>query len=191
MVPAMSGPRGRDPVRAALIEAGADLFSKHGPAKVSVRQVAREAGVNHGLVHRHFGSKDGLLKAVVESLRGDVESCLGERSDDETLVDLLGGLAGTGDPRYYRIVAHALLDGMDVTDLQDRFPVVERMLAAARRGDGGLRPEAQVTGLMASGLGFLLFGEYIAEATGQSPEQVESSRVELIQYVVRQLTVSR
>ena len=45
MLLAMSGPRGRDPVRAALIEAGADLFSQHGPANVSVRQVAKAAGV--------------------------------------------------------------------------------------------------------------------------------------------------
>ena len=189
MLLAMSGPRGRDPVRAALIEAGADLFSQHGPANVSVRQVAKAAGVNHGLVHRHFGSKDGLLKAVVESLRGDVEARLGESAEDEALVPLLVGLAGSGDPRYYRIVAHAVLDGMEITDLQERFPVVERMLDAARRGEGRLRPEAQVTGLMASGLGLLLFGDYVAQATGQTPEEFEASRTELIRYVVRQLTV--
>ena len=183
----MTGPRGRDPVRAALIDAGAELFSQHGPANVSVRQVARSAGVNHGLVHRHFGSKEGLIQAVVESLRGDVESRLGPPSDEETLVPLLVGLAGSSDARYYRIMAHAVLDGMDIQELQADFPVVSRMLAAARRTPGAMSAEAQVTGLMASGLGLLLFSGYIGQATGESATQLQESRTELIRYAVRQL----
>ncbi|WP_131725063.1 helix-turn-helix domain-containing protein, partial [Mycobacteroides abscessus] len=39
-----------------------------GPAATSIREVATRAGVNHGLVHRHFGSKRQLLAATLQHL---------------------------------------------------------------------------------------------------------------------------
>jgi len=52
----------------ALITAGSQLFAVHGPADVSIRQIAEAAGCSHTLVGRHFGSKSGLERAVVERL---------------------------------------------------------------------------------------------------------------------------
>ncbi len=49
-----------------LIDATLRLLVSRPVAGVSVRDIAAEAGVNHGLVHRHFGSKDGLIRAAVE-----------------------------------------------------------------------------------------------------------------------------
>jgi AcrR family transcriptional regulator len=53
-------PVGRDAVRAALIEATTQLIVEHG-VTMSVRDIAKRADVNHGLVHTYFGSKDALL----------------------------------------------------------------------------------------------------------------------------------
>jgi len=53
-------PVGRDAVRAALIEATTHLIVEHG-VTMSVRDIAKRADVNHGLVHTYFGSKDALL----------------------------------------------------------------------------------------------------------------------------------
>jgi len=58
--------RGRTEVRNALLDAAAALFAARGVAAVSVRDVAAHAGVNHGLVHRHFGSKHALFTAVLD-----------------------------------------------------------------------------------------------------------------------------
>jgi AcrR family transcriptional regulator len=52
--------------RDLLIDATLRLLVSRPVAGVSVRDIAAEAGVNHGLVHRHFGSKDGLIRAAVE-----------------------------------------------------------------------------------------------------------------------------
>jgi AcrR family transcriptional regulator len=52
--------------RARLIDAALRLLSERGVAGVSVRDVAALAGVNHGLVHRYFGSKEALVRAAVE-----------------------------------------------------------------------------------------------------------------------------
>ena len=52
-------PRGKQQVQRALIDAGMKLFSERGMKKDSVRELADEAGVNHSLLFRHFGNKDG------------------------------------------------------------------------------------------------------------------------------------
>ena len=41
--------------RAALLDTAVTLFALHGPATVTTRQIAAAAGVNLGLIHRHFG----------------------------------------------------------------------------------------------------------------------------------------
>ena len=50
--------------RDLILDAAEDLFSKHGFYGVTIRQVAREAGVDTALVHYYFGAKRGLFDAV-------------------------------------------------------------------------------------------------------------------------------
>ncbi|MEL6892010.1 MAG: helix-turn-helix domain-containing protein, partial [Actinomycetota bacterium] len=57
-------PHGRDEVVDSLIAAAAELFSDRGVADVTVREIATAANVNPGLLHRHFGGKDDLVKRV-------------------------------------------------------------------------------------------------------------------------------
>src|SRR5947199_5617563 len=57
-------------VREANVEAFLDaterLLVREGAAGISTRQLAREAGQNHGLVHYYFGSVDELLLQTLE-----------------------------------------------------------------------------------------------------------------------------
>ena len=50
--------------RATILDAAEDLFSKHGFYGVTIREVAREAGVDTALVHYYFGAKRELFDAV-------------------------------------------------------------------------------------------------------------------------------
>jgi AcrR family transcriptional regulator len=50
--------------RELILDASEDLFSKHGFYGVTVREVAREAGVDTALVHYYFGAKRALFDAV-------------------------------------------------------------------------------------------------------------------------------
>ena len=52
-----------------LINAARVCLIDKGHAHCSVKVIAAEAGVNHGLVHHYFGSKEGLYAALVEQLR--------------------------------------------------------------------------------------------------------------------------
>ncbi len=49
-----------------ILDAAENLFSDNGFSAVSLRAVIKDAGVNTASVHYHFGSKDGLVAAVIE-----------------------------------------------------------------------------------------------------------------------------
>jgi AcrR family transcriptional regulator len=50
----------------AFLDAAERLLIKEGAAGISTRQLAAEAGQNHGLVHYYFGSVDELLLQTLE-----------------------------------------------------------------------------------------------------------------------------
>jgi AcrR family transcriptional regulator len=50
--------------RESLLEAAEELFSEHGIQASSVRAITQHAGANLAAVNYHFGSKDGLVRAV-------------------------------------------------------------------------------------------------------------------------------
>jgi AcrR family transcriptional regulator len=68
--PEASAENGGRSVREANVEAFLDaaerLLVREGAAGISTRQLAREAGQNHGLVHYYFGSVDELLVQALE-----------------------------------------------------------------------------------------------------------------------------
>ncbi len=49
-----------------ILDAAERLFADHGFAATSLRNIISEAGVNLAAVHYHFGSKDALIKAVLD-----------------------------------------------------------------------------------------------------------------------------
>ncbi|RYZ42250.1 MAG: TetR/AcrR family transcriptional regulator [Myxococcaceae bacterium] len=59
-------PEAEPDARARLITAGRRVLAERGYDATTVKEVAKEAGVNQGLVHYYFGSKDALLLAVTQ-----------------------------------------------------------------------------------------------------------------------------
>lgn len=55
-----------DTTRDRIIDAAVALLRRHGPAKVTVTDVARSLGMSHGNVYRHFTSKADLLDTIAE-----------------------------------------------------------------------------------------------------------------------------
>lgn len=62
----VSTPQGPAPATALQLVLSAErLFAQHGLAGVSLRQISMEAGSsNNSAIRYHFGSKDGLLRAI-------------------------------------------------------------------------------------------------------------------------------
>jgi len=63
--------RRRDPEghRAAILAAAHEAFSALGYARATVRDIARRAGVTHGSVMRHFGTKEQLFVEAMPGVR--------------------------------------------------------------------------------------------------------------------------
>lgn len=66
----------KDETRARLLAAAADLFAEQGVDAVSVDAVAEAAGRTSGAVYAHFGSKQGLLLALLDSWKDAVRTLL-------------------------------------------------------------------------------------------------------------------
>ena len=61
---ASGAPAPRVDTRDSILDAAEALFSQHGFYGVTIREVAREAGVDTALIHYYFGAKKGLFDAV-------------------------------------------------------------------------------------------------------------------------------
>lgn len=56
----------RETTSARILEAARRRLVEEGYARLSTRQIAAEAGVNHALIHYYFGTKDQLVLAVLD-----------------------------------------------------------------------------------------------------------------------------
>jgi AcrR family transcriptional regulator len=155
MPDAIRKPAGRDAVTDALIDATAALILERG-VSVSVRDIARRAGVNHGLVHTYFGSKEALLSAGFGHL---VDRAAAELDEDGfPPADLAFRRGG----EVARALARTMLD---VTgDPYPSHPILPSWRAALARS----RPEATDAELDEAiilattlGLGWALFAEHL------------------------------
>ena len=68
--PAVPKTAAREAAEQALLDAAERLLVDAGYAGITTRRVAKEAGVNHGLVHYYFGSNENLLVRALERFTG-------------------------------------------------------------------------------------------------------------------------
>lgn len=105
--------RGRslESTRQALVMAGLELFGEHGFEATTTRMLAERAGANISAIPYYFNGKEGLYRAVVEYIAGQVRESVGSayaaiqtslaseamgRDEAEShIVSLLGALSHT------------------------------------------------------------------------------------------------
>lgn len=123
--------------REALLAAAVQLFAEHGPASVSIRDIARYAGVNHGLVHRHFGSKVDLLAEAIEVGSGPLQSSA--FPPDGFDIDGAVHAIHQGSPSA-RTIARLLVDAVAVETVRRHYPVLDGLLELLRQLPADERP---------------------------------------------------
>ena len=76
-------------LRRALLAAAADTITEHGPAAVSLRELARRAGVSNAAPVHHFKDKAGLLTALAaEGFALLAETLTATRDRTDSFVEL-------------------------------------------------------------------------------------------------------
>src|SRR5215217_813050 len=79
--------------RREIVEAAAAVFSAHGYSGGSLRQIAKDIGVSVTSVMHHFPSKELLLEAVRDGLRGTIERLVENGREHPHLLRLLAVLS--------------------------------------------------------------------------------------------------
>lgn len=185
-------PVGADAVRTAVVEAAAARFAAEGP-DASLRDIADDAGVNLGLIHRHVGNKDDLLRAVLEH---EVAQGLGAIADAGDVADAIRRMfAGAGvDGRYVRIVAWLLLRDPDRFRHQDEFPGMRLLRDLPDPGGaptgGSPRPDrdARLVLAMAALYGWTVFGPQLRASFGVDPDDDGDLRRRMVDALVELVT---
>jgi len=161
-------------VRAAVLSATRDLVAERGPGGFSVRDIAGRAGVNHALVHRHFGTKADVLEQVLADEGRAVVAAIAEaglptsgQASTEVVAELLDLLATR--PTYWRALVNAVLDAPEAA-VPGTASTTELFSGLWRGGDPGDADATAVAG--ATVLGWLIFGGFMVEATGADPDAV-------------------
>ena len=176
-------PQGRDAVKAAILGSAEQLFAERGYAGVSVRDIAAHAKVNHGLVHRHFGAKEDLMREVLLSMFSDVgaraREVLSSKGDDEFIPFLFETAAKR--KRHWVILMRAVLDGYDFDAVGFQWPITQTLVGhiAKRRGKNDEEGRAMAGAVIAGGLGWLLLEDYLTRAVGLPRNKVEALRADM------------
>jgi AcrR family transcriptional regulator len=153
----------------ALVAAAVELYAVHGPASVSVRDVARLAGVNQGLIYRHLGSKQALIAAAFEQGSADLfpAALAPEGFDIDTIIHQVHHGA-----RAPRLIARIVVDDVDIAEVRDRFPILRRLLDGYDHLPGRGRstdladPRLVVAAVTCMAMGSVIYGRELREALG-------------------------
>jgi AcrR family transcriptional regulator len=123
----------------AILDAAERRLLAAGPDALRLQDVAADVGVSHPAILHHFGSREGLMRAVTTRALAALEAELLRRLADPTDVDaaaLLDRVFETlGDRGHARLVAWLVLTGLSEAPAEVGVPLVRAVAEAvhARR----------------------------------------------------------
>ncbi len=173
-------------MRRAVFDAAAVLFTARGIDGVSLRDIAEAADVHPDLIRRYIGSRSELVLAVFSDL-----------SDQLAVVVTDNPLSGQGfGPdtvmgKWVRVASALVVSGHPVVATEAFNPV--QAMAGTLENAYGLDPESarvRAAQIVATGLGWRMFEEYLVEAGGLGNVPVEALREELV-HSARRLGATR
>ncbi|MEU5778971.1 TetR/AcrR family transcriptional regulator [Streptomyces venezuelae] len=132
-------------LRARLVDVGVELVAERGVQALTLREIARGAGVSHGAPRRYFPTHVSLLSAIARrgfgELAVEVAKAVGDGSDDDARVRLRAlsraylDFAATHRGMFELMFRHDLLEsnqlGLRETSLP-LFDVLAGLVAEAR-----------------------------------------------------------
>ncbi|MFD5023854.1 TetR family transcriptional regulator [Streptomyces sp. NPDC058373] len=170
--------RSREETEADLLAAARLLLARDGVlAGLNLREVAAEAGVNHGQIYQYFGSRQALLRAAAADL---VERQAADRDEhwelpftERRTAMLRHRLA---EPELVKLETLLALDGDDAFA---PFPRFGRTLQSLERdrADGSLPQDADAVAAhvmtAAAQTGYAIFREAYARGAGVPVEELD------------------
>ena len=161
---AKAKPYGREQVIESVIDATLSLWSAKGPAEVSLRAIAARAGVNYGLVYRHFRTKEAVIRAAMDRV---VARSLMYTDDCTDLTDAVDSVLPRSTGAHARLLAWAILQYFVDDILPAEDPFLQRLRDLAKSGlpddaaDADTAAKVKAGSLLAMLYGWRLFEPYL------------------------------
>src|SRR4051812_27711939 len=154
-----------------ILDAAERRLAEAGPTAVRLQDVAADVGISHPAVLHHFGSREALVRAVVDRAVRRLEAALidaltgsgGNPPDGGSLLNRV--FATLADGGHARLMAWLLLSGQEAIDARDAQPSWRAITDAthAMRPLGGTSAAAREDTLFSVMLAALAtFGQAIA-----------------------------
>ncbi len=156
---------------AAVLAAATELLAESGPQDITVRRIAERAGVNHALAHRHFGTKEEIVRQALRAQADTVADELAKHmaGRDPDVAELMTVFANY--PTYWRSLAHVALHDPALAE-QGAAPTTALFVELLRQaGDEQAPVSAAVTASLM--LGWLAFGDFLVTATDADRAQTD------------------
>jgi AcrR family transcriptional regulator len=124
--------------RAALLQSVIDAITRDGLGSRSLRDLAQHAGTSHRMLIHHFGSRDGLLVAIVTEVEARQRELLQTLPNEDTLANTWKRLADPSLWPFERLFFECYARGTQGEEPFDRLvpALVEDWLAVFPRGRG-------------------------------------------------------
>lgn len=158
-----------------LIDIAEQVFGEHGYQVTTVDDIATRAGVTKPVIYDHFGSKEGLLAAVVTRMKAEITATL------EQAWDALGENSSMED--FMRAGARAFFTYIDGKGSSFRLYQNEKAVVATAGAEIEDLRQAQAE-LMADRFTFL-------PVVAEMPREIRVASAELVVAVIEQLAVIR
>lgn len=184
---------GSTSARGAILLAAAELFVDRGPSQVSLREVADSAGVNYGLIHHYFRTKEALLASLFGLLAKYgltfIEKAPNATAATEALFQVDAG-------RVAEMLAHIAIEGTDPSKV---FTDTSSLRAYAQLIDDGwheaapnetrqLDPRVVAGFVMLNVMVWDFYAPYIRVLAGledRDPTDVRTEVLALMQHIVQ------
>jgi AcrR family transcriptional regulator len=154
-------------LRRALLDTALEAIAEHGPVAISLRELARRAGVSHAAPTHHFRDKTGLLTALAAEgwgLLADALEAVPDRAFSELGVAYV--VFATEHPAHFAVMRAPGLVRRDDPELV----AAERRAGAALDAEPDGRPRDRTTALagwaLVHGLSALLLEGMVAPEPG-------------------------
>lgn len=174
--------RGRQSVELALVQSAGEILAEVGAHAMSVRDVARHAGVNHGQVHHYFGSKQALVRAAMKHLAADHFRRSMERAGSR---DVPPALSLAADEQYWKAVIRLVIEGeLDIAriEVDEGTSVPRHALGVLTRRRGldvpDLDAKSAVAVSAALQLGWVALEEFLFLVADVRPDEQEQVRTQ-------------
>jgi AcrR family transcriptional regulator len=150
-------------LRAACLRAAMELLEEDGASALSLRAVARRAGVAHSAPYRHYADRDALVSAVAAVGYRELAEYLAAAHPSPSTPDELAAVAvayvqfALQRPALFRVMFAEPCDGDSTERVAATAAISEYVRAIVQQSFPGSNPEAMSTAVWAlvHGLAFL------------------------------------